>query len=209
MISHNIGRKGKRLWTANGAGDPITVYEASDEGAEANYVAGKIITGSKGKTFKDHAILYRTNAQSNALEFALKRNGIPYRVIGGMRFFDRAEVKDMLSYLCVINNRADDLRLKRIINNPPRGLGSKTIEAAERLADAERKPLYGVISDPYSYGPLEKPALKLLKFSALIEGMAQLLEDGMSLPDFYDELLVQRVVMSEPLVQIYATMPLV
>lgn len=191
VISHNIGRKGKRLWTANGAGDPITVYEASDEGTEANYVAGKIITGSKGKTFKDHAILYRTNAQSNALEFALKRNGIPYRVIGGMRFFDRAEVKDMLSYLCVINNRADDLRLKRIINNPPRGLGSKTIEAAERLADAERKPLYGVISDPYSYGPLEKPALKLLKFSALIEGMAQLLEDGMSLPDFYDELLVQ------------------
>ena len=191
VISHNIGRKGKRLWTSNGTGDPITVYEASDEGTEANYVAGKIITGSKGKTFKDHAILYRTNAQSNALEFALKRNGIPYRVIGGMRFFDRAEVKDMLSYLCVINNRADDLRLKRIINNPPRGLGSKTIETAERLADAERKPLYGIISDPYSYGPLEKPALKLLKFSALIEGMAQLLEDGMSLPDFYDELLIQ------------------
>ena len=191
VISHNIGRKGKRLWTANGTGDPITVYEASDEGTEANYVAGKIITGSKGKTFKDHAILYRTNAQSNALEFALKRNGIPYRVIGGMRFFDRAEVKDMLSYLCVINNRADDLRLKRIINNPPRGLGNKTIETAERLADAERKSLYSVISDPYSYGPLEKPALKLLKFSGLIEGMAQLLEDGMSLPDFYDELLIQ------------------
>ncbi|MEF2836802.1 MAG: 3'-5' exonuclease [Oscillospiraceae bacterium] len=191
VISHNIGRKGKRLWTANGAGEPITVYEASDEVTEANYVAGKIITGSKGKTFKDHAILYRTNAQSNALEFALKRNGIPYRVIGGMRFFDRAEVKDMLSYLCVINNRADDLRLKRIINNPPRGLGNKTIETAERLADAERKSLYSVISDPYSYGPLEKPALKLLKFSGLIEGMAQLLEDGMSLPDFYDELLIQ------------------
>jgi len=191
VISHNLGRKGKRLWTANGQGDPITVYEASDEGTEANYVAGKIITGSKGKTFKDHAILYRTNAQSNALEFALKRNGIPYRVIGGTRFFDRAEVKDMLSYLCVINNRADDLRLKRIINNPPRGLGPKTIETAQRLADAEGKSLYSVVADPYSYGPLEKPALKLLKFSALIEGMAQMLEEGMSLPDFYDELLIQ------------------
>ena len=191
VISHNLGRKGKRLWTANGQGDPITVYEASDEGTEANYVAGRIITGSKGKSFKDHAILYRTNAQSNALEFALKRNGIPYRVIGGTRFFDRAEVKDMLSYLCVINNRADDLRLKRIINNPPRGLGNKTIETAQRLAEAEGKPLYTVIADPYSYGPLEKPALKLLKFSAMIEGMAQLLEDGMSLPDFYDELLIQ------------------
>ena len=191
VISHNLGRKGKRLWTANGQGDPITVYEASDEGAEGNYVAGQIIAGSKGKAFKDYAILYRTNAQSNALEFALKRNGIPYRVIGGTRFFDRAEVKDMLSYLCVINNRADDLRLKRIINNPPRGLGAKTIETAQRLADAEHKPLYAVVSDPYSYGPLEKPAMKLMQFTALIEGMAQLLEEGMSLPDFYDELLIR------------------
>ena len=167
------------------------MYEAGDEGAEGNYVASRIIAGTKGKDFKDYAILYRTNAQSNALEFALKRNGIPYRVFGGTRFFDRAEVKDMLSYLCVINNRADDLRLKRIINNPPRGLGNKTVETAQRLAEAEHKPLYDVVSDPYSYGPLEKPAMKLLQFTALIEGMAQLLEDGMSLPDFYDELLIR------------------
>ena len=191
VIAHNLGRKGKHLWTANGQGDPITVYEASDEGGEANFVAGRIISGSKGKNFKDYAILYRTNAQSNALEFALKRNGIPYRVIGGTRFFDRAEVKDMLSYLCVINNRADDLRLKRIINNPPRGLGTKTIETASRLAEAEGKPLYSVVSDPYSYGPLEKPAMKLMQFTSLIEGMAQLLDEGMSLPDFYDELLIR------------------
>lgn len=191
VISHNIGRKGKKLWTANGQGEPITVYEAADEGAEGNFVAGRIISGSKGKSFKDYAILYRTNAQSNALEFALKRNGIPYRVIGGTRFFDRAEIKDMLSYLCVINNRADDLRLKRIINNPPRGLGAKTIETAQRLADAEHKPLYHIVSDPYSYAPLEKPAMKLLQFCALIEGLAQLLEEGMSLPDFYDELMIR------------------
>ena len=191
VIAHNLGRKGKRLWTANGQGDPITVYEAADEGAEANYVASQIISRSKGNGFRDHAILYRTNAQSNALEFALKRNGIPYRVIGGTRFFDRAEIKDMLSYLCVINNRADDLRLKRIINNPPRGLGAKTIDTAVRLAEAERKPLYSVVSDPYSYGPLEKPAMKLMQFSAMIEGMAQLLDDGMSLPDFYEELLIR------------------
>jgi len=189
VIAHNLGRKGKRLWTANGEGEPITVYEASDEGAEGNYVAGQIIRQSKGKNFKDYAILYRTNAQSNALEFAFKRNGIPYRVIGGTRFFDRAEVKDMLSYLCVINNRADDLRLKRIINNPPRGLGPKTIDMAVRLAEAEGKPLYGVVADPYSYAPLEKPAMKLMQFSALIEGLDQLLEEGMSLPEFYDEVL--------------------
>ena len=191
VIAHNLGRKGKRLWTANGMGDPITIYEASDEGGEANFVASQIISGSRGKNFRDYAILYRTNAQSNALEFALKRNGIPYRVIGGTRFFDRAEIKDMLSYLCVINNRADDLRLKRIINNPPRGLGAKTIETAVRLAEAERKPLYSVVSDPYSYGPLEKPAMKLMQFTAMIEGMAQLLDEGMSLPDFYDELLIR------------------
>ena len=191
VIAHNIGRKGKRLWTANGSGDPITVYEAADEGAEANYVAGRIITGSKGKNFKDYAILYRTNAQSNALEFALKRNGIPYRVIGGTRFFDRAEIKDMLSYLCVINNRSDDLRLNRIINNPPRGLGAKTIETAQRLATAEGKHLYEVVSDPYSYGPLEKSAMKLMQFTVLVEELAQLLDTGMSLPDFYEEVMTR------------------
>ena len=189
VIAHNLGRKGKRLWTANGSGDPVTVYEASDEGAEASFVAGQIISKSKGKHFGDHAILYRTNAQSNALEYALKRNGIPYRIIGGTRFFDRAEIKDMLAYLCVINNRADDLRLKRIINNPPRGLGTKTIETAERLSQAEGIPLYSVISDPYSYGPLEKPAAKLMQFTVMIEELAQLLEEGMSLPEFYDEVM--------------------
>jgi len=189
VIAHNIGRKGKRLWTANIQGDPIVVYEAADEGTEANYVAGQIISKSKGKDFKDYAVLYRTNAQSNALEFAFKRNGIPYRVIGGMRFFDRAEIKDMLSYLCVINNRKDDLRLHRIINNPPRGLGAKTIETADRLAQAEGEGLYHVISDPYSYGPLEKAAGKLMQFTVLIEELAQLLDDGMSLPEFYDEVM--------------------
>ena len=191
VIAHNLGRKGKRLWTSNGQGDSIIDYEASDEGAEANYVAAQIIKGSHKYKFSDFAILYRTNAQSNALEFAMKRNGIAYRVIGGTRFFDRAEVKDMLSYLCVINNRADDLRLKRIINNPPRGLGAKTIDTAVRMAEAEQIPLYNVVCDPYSYGPLEKSAMKLLQFSALIEDLARLLEDGMSLPDFYDELLVR------------------
>lgn len=191
VIAHNIGRKGKRLWTANGAGDPITIYEAADEGAEANYVAGQIISRSKGSNFKDYAVLYRTNAQSNALEFAFKRNGIPYRVIGGMRFFDRAEIKDMLSYLCVINNRTDDLRLHRIINNPPRGLGAKTIETADRLAQAEGMGLYHVISDPYSYAPLEKAAGKLMQFTVLIEELARLLEDGMSLPEFYEEVMVR------------------
>ncbi len=191
VIAHNLGRKGKQLWTANGAGDPITVYEAADEGNEASFVSGQIISKSKGKNFRDYAVLYRTNVQSNALEFAFKRNGIPYRVIGGTRFFDRAEIKDMLSYLCVINNREDDLRLHRIINNPPRGLGAKTIEVADRLAQAEGKGLYHVVSDPYSYGPLEKVAGKLMQFTALIEGLSQLLDEGLSLPEFYEELMLR------------------
>jgi len=191
VIAHNVGRKGKRLWTSNSSGKPITVYSAVDEGDEASYIAGQIITMSKGKNFKDYAILYRTNAQSNALEYAMKRNGIPYRIIGGTRFFDRAEIKDMLAYLCVINNRNDDLRLKRIINNPARGLGAKALEAVERLAAAEQSPLYRVVSDPYSYGPLEKNAEKLLRFTALIEDLAQLLADGMSLPEFYEEVMLR------------------
>ena len=191
VISHNKGRKGKELWTSNAAGDPITVYEASDESAEASYVANQIISVSGGENFKNHAILYRTNAQSNALEFAFKRSGIPYRVIGGMRFFDRAEIKDMLSYLCVINNRNDDLRLHRIINNPPRGLGAKTIETADRLAQAEGCSLYQVVSDPYSYAPLEKAAGKLMQFTVMLEGLAQLLQEDITLPEFYEEVMLR------------------
>ena len=191
VIANNKGRKGKELWTSNEVGDPITVYEASDESAEANYVAGQIISMKEHHNFKDHAILYRTNAQSNALEFAFKRSGIPYRVIGGMRFFDRAEIKDMLSYLCVINNRNDDLRLHRIINNPPRGLGAKTIDAADRLAQAEGCSLYQVVSDPYSYAPLEKSASKLMQFAVMLEELSQMLDNGMSLPEFYEELMIR------------------
>jgi len=189
VIAHNQGRKGKKLWTDNDNGKPIIIYEAGDESAEANFVAGQIIKGSKGNHFKDHAILYRTNAQSNAIEFALKRNGIPYRVIGGTRFFDRAEIKDMIAYLCVVNNRTDDLRLRRIINNPPRGIGNKTIEVAERLANAEGRGLHRVLLDPDSYAPLEKAGKKLKQFAALLDDLDELLNNGISLPEFYDELL--------------------
>ena len=190
VISNNIGRKGKKLWTSNGDGTPITVYEAMDENSEGTYVASRILADkAKNIPLNTHAILYRTNAQSRAIQLALAKNGIVYKVFGGFKFFDHAEVKDMIAYLQVINNRTDDLRLKRIINTPARGLGAKTIETAERLAVAEGKPLYAVISDPYSYGPLEKSALKLMQFVGIIEGLAELLENGMSLPDFYDEVL--------------------
>ncbi len=191
VIAHNIGRKGKRLWTANGAGQPVVVYEAADEGAEANYIARQILAGTRQNHFRDYAILYRTNAQSNALEYAFKRNGIAYRIIGGTRFFDRAEVKDMLSYLCVINNPSDDLRLLRIINNPTRGLGAKALETAQRMAAAEGVSLFDVISKPEQYGPLQKNAEKFQRFTSIITSLQEALDEGMELPQFYDELLIR------------------
>ena len=190
VIAHNRGRKGKKLWTDNGTGENILFYEAYNESDEANFVANNILTESKGKGFKDFAILYRTNAQSNAMEYAFKRCGIPYRIIGGTRFFDRAEVKDMLAYLWVISNRADDLRLKRIINQPPRGIGAKTVETIERLCAASGKPLYSVVSDPYTYPAMERSAQKLMSFTVLIEECAEL-SRTLPLPDFYEELLIR------------------
>ena len=191
VISHNHGRKGKTLWTANGEGDPILVYEALNEGEEANFVAGQILARSKGREFKNFAVLYRTNAQSNAIEYSFKRNGIPYRIIGGTRFFDRAEIKDMLAYLCLINNRSDDLRLLRIINTPARGLGGKTMEMVERLAQAENKPLYEIIANCRYYNSLERAVSKIEAFHGMIEDCAKLLRNGMSLDAFYDELLIR------------------
>ena len=188
VISHNRGRKGKTLWTENPSGSRIRIRETNSETDEAGFVATQIFRLSQGRQFENIAVLYRTNAQSNALETAFQRNGIPYRIVGGMRFFDRSEVKDMLAYLCVINNRSDDLRLRRIINLPPRGIGAKTLETAVRLADAEEICLYSVVADAGSFGPLEKAAGKLSAFSNLIEDCAALL-DTMSLPDFYEELL--------------------
>ncbi len=190
VIANNLGRKGKRLWTNNGAGERILHYEALNEGDEASFVANQILSEVKNGAFRDFAILYRTNAQSNALEYAFKRSGVPYRIIGGTRFFDRAEVKDMLAYLWVINNRADDLRLKRIINQPPRGLGAKSIETVERLAAASQIPIYQIVSDPYSYQPLERSAQKLLQFSMMIEECA-MLSETLPLPEFYEELLIR------------------
>ena len=191
VIANNRGRKGKTLWTSNGEGDKVTVYTASDGTEEANYVAGRILALSRTSGFKNCAVLYRTNAQSNAIEYSFKRNGIPYRIIGGTRFFDRAEVKDMLAYLTVINNRNDDLRLLRIVNTPARGLGAKAIETAQRLARAEGKSLYQVIEKPQDYAPLEKPAGKMRAFAEMIESLAELLNTGISLCDFYEEVLLR------------------
>ncbi len=187
VISHNRGRKGKKLWTTNADGQAICVYEAVNQDDEARYVARKI---RELERFGDCAILYRNNAQSNALEQAFKRLGVPYRIIGGTRFFDRAEIKDMLAYLWVIQNPADDLRLRRIINVPARGIGARTLEVAQRLSEAANVPLYQVLSNARSYPALEKSQAKLAAFSQLLALCRSLLTQ-MPLPDFYDELLIQ------------------
>ena len=191
VIKNNVGRKGKTLWTDAGSGEKVTVKTVFNEQDEANFVVSGMMTDfNRGKNWRDNAVLYRMNAQSNALEYAFKRNGIPYRIIGGTRFFDRAEVKDMLAYLCLINNRADDLRLRRIINQPPRGIGGKTLEVIERQSAAEGRPLYSVLCNARSYPALERAEGKLQQFAELIESCAEL-SRTMPLPEFYDELLIR------------------
>ena len=162
-----------------------------NENDEAQFVANTILSDFRaGQRWNAHAILYRMNAQSNQLEVAFKRNGIPYRVIGGTRFFDRAEVKDMLAYLCVISNHQDDLRLSRIINNPPRGIGSTTVERARAIAAEEGLSLWEVIADPAPYPELQKAAAKLGQFTAMLEALTAL-SRTMDLPAFYDEVVAR------------------
>nr|WP_325197010.1 UvrD-helicase domain-containing protein [uncultured Oscillibacter sp.] len=186
VIKNNVGRKGKTLWTDNGSGETVTVKTAFNESDEANYVVGDILMGvNRGRNFRDTAVLYRMNAQSNALEYAMKRNGIPYKVVGGMKFFDRAEVKDMLAYLCVLNNPLDDLRLRRIINTPARGIGATTMDKVALLADAQGASLYEIIRNADLFPELKSASAKLLKFADLIDNLRRT-GGELALPEFYD-----------------------
>ena len=135
VIANNMSRKPKSLWTDLGEGEKITVYKASDEAAESKFVATTIMNGVKdGRKYSDFAVLYRMNAQSNSLEKAFSAQSIPYRVIGGMRFYDRKEIKDIVAYLSVINNPDDMLRFKRIVNEPKRGIGDSTLSMIEQIS---------------------------------------------------------------------------
>ena len=191
VIRNNQGRKGKELWTEHGEGDKVQLYTAMNENDEAHYVATQVMEGFRtGRRWKDHAVLYRMNAQSNQIEQAFKRNGIPYRIIGGTRFFDRAEVKDMLAYLCVINNPDDDLRLRRIINNPTRGIGTTTVETAQALAEGEGISLWRVITEAQQLPELSKAAAKLAQFTNMMESLRALAIE-LPLPDFYEEVMAR------------------
>ena len=186
VIRNNQGRKGKTLWTENGAGEVVTVKTCFNEGDEANYVVGQIMMNyRRGRNWKDNAVLYRMNAQSNALEYAFKRNGVPYKIIGGTKFFDRAEVKDMLAYLCVINNPADDLRLRRIVNVPARKIGAATMDKAQVIATEEGLPLMEVLRRAGDYPQLKASAGKLTSFTEMIDEMRRQADD-MGLVEFYE-----------------------
>ena len=187
VIRHNTGRKGKELWTSLGSGEDVRVCRLYDENEEASAVASDILADySRGMHWQDHAILYRMNAQSSQFEFAFKRNGIPYRVIGGARFFDRAEIKDMLSYLSIIQDPKDELRLMRILNVPPRGIGAKSVEAARSLALQEGKPLFEILEKAENYPELSRPALRMREFAGMIRDLQ---ETKLGCAELYDLVL--------------------
>ena len=189
VIANNSQRKGKNLWTANGAGAKITLETAQDETEEANYIAGQILDSvAQGHSFGDHAVLYRMNAMSGPIERALIKNAIPYRIIGGHKFYDRMEIKDMLAYLSVVNNPADKVRLQRIINVPKRGIGDTTVTRANEIADLLGVSLFEVFKTADEYDVLKRSAEKLKAFTAMIERIAAT-ASGAPLADVLNQIL--------------------
>ncbi|MBQ6873908.1 MAG: UvrD-helicase domain-containing protein [Clostridia bacterium] len=172
VIKNNKKRKGKSLWTSNGDGEKIVNLTAYDENDEAKLITESIFTNTSGAdayNFSDIAILYRMNAQSNAIEQSLVRSGIPYRVIGGQRFYDRMEIRDALAYLTVINNPNDEIRLRRIINTPKRGIGDTTVDKAARIAAETGVSLFEICAHSDEYADLVKSSKKLKEFTSMIE----------------------------------------
>ena len=175
VIKNNAGRKGKTLWTQNGNGEKVHHYTASNEQDEASHLAD--IIGEhlrEGAHLRDHAVLYRMNAQSNPIETYFARAGIPYRIVGGQRFFDRKEVKDINSYLAVIVNPRDDVRLRRIINEPARKIGATTIEKIGDLAAKNGVPMLEIIGHVREYPELQRAAAPLEKFYEMYRELCDL-----------------------------------
>lgn len=178
VIKNNLGRKGKNLWTDKQGGEEITVFTADDERGEARYVADSILENvRKGAKFSEHAILYRMNAQSNAFENVFARSGISYKIVGGFRFYERKEIKDVIAYLQLINNNSDDLRLRRVINEPKRGIGDTTVSNAAQIAAELGISLYEVFKNADEYAALSRAALKLKGFCDVIDELTNAAEE--------------------------------
>lgn len=174
IIGNNHGRRGKTLWTDKASGEPITVKELENQSSEARFITETVagLVREKKHKLRDFAVLYRTNAQAQAIESSFAKAGVPYRTLGTTRFFDRKEIRDMIAYLQVINNHADNERLKRIINEPPRKIGEKTIATVERIARDEGGTMFEVISRANMYDELSRGAPALRNFASLICGLS-------------------------------------
>ena len=178
VIQHNTERKGKTLWTQNGEGDKVQVYTAENEQDEASHIAD--IIGQhlrEGGHLADHAVLYRMNAQSAPLESYFTRAGIPHKIVGGQRFNDRKEVKDIHSYMSIVANPRDDVRLRRIINEPARKIGATTIDVIADLAEQEGVSMLEIIRHADQYAKLSRAIAPLYKFYQIYERLQDSLEN--------------------------------
>ena len=205
VIAHNAGRKGKELWTGNGDGEKILLFEADNEYEEADYIGKTIekLVKADGFTYSDCAILYRTNVQSRVLETTLSGFGIPYRVLAGLRFYDRKEVKDMLSYLRLVFNPHDNLSLMRVVNEPSRKIGLTTVEKVAAAAAERSVSMFSVMEISETVPELVKVAEKLKAFTSLIreiqettsqEKPSEILETLYSRSGYLDMLLAENTI---------------
>ena len=189
VISNNKGRMGKSLWTSNGDGNRVYVYTGTNEYDEARYIARQIKKHfDEQGSFSDCAILYRTNAQSRVIEEMLMRESVPYKVLSGLRFYDRKEIKDIIAYLRVVYNPNDDVSLARIINEPKRKIGNATLEKARNIAREKETSLYDVISHADDYPEFKTAIKKLLGFSEIIKSLIKL-KDTVTIEDLTGRIL--------------------
>jgi DNA helicase II / ATP-dependent DNA helicase PcrA len=178
VVKRNLGRKDKTLWTSRRGGEQILCYTAVDEKDEARFICRNIERFiDDGRSLAEIAVLYRTNAQSRALEDALRNRGIAYRIFGGLRFYDRKEIKDIIAYLRVLHNTADAVSLRRIINVPARGIGDTTVDRLERTAQEKGLSLYQAAMDPAGADVSTAAARKLGEFTGMMERLRAGLDD--------------------------------
>ena len=194
VIEHNTERKGKTLWTQNGTGAMIHLHTAENETDEAERITKIILDGvAAGRKFSDYAVLYRMNSQSLTFERNFAKPGVPHRIIGGTRFYERREIREMIAYLSVINNPSDEMRLRRIINTPKRSIGDRSVEVAAQIGQQTGETLFEVVSHAKDYPALSRAANKMTLFAAQMQGLIELNNDEeVTLGELYDE-LVERI----------------
>lgn len=190
VISRNKNRKGKTLFTRSGSGDKIVYKTVMSESEESQYIIDEIVKNvNNGMKYSDHAILYRMNAQSRNLEVMLTKSGISHRIIGGHRFFDRKEIKDIVSYLAVINNPSDNVRLQRIINVPKRAIGDTMFANVLEIGAGLGMSAFEVCERADEFQKTSRSASKLMNFTKMIRDFQECIENGMGLNDLLQEVL--------------------